>query len=274
MGLRFLSVAQGVVPISTGPIEVPILYRKARSVLAVFAVERGVLDPLLKPVELVPVPVLGGRAAVIVAFFDYQDTSIGPYHEAATASVVVPRGVAAPQHPILDFLLPSRWRRLGLYIFDLPVTTAVANAAGRELWGLPKFVTDIPFRWEGDRFEAAVCEPGSAERICSLVGYAAGGNLVPLRSLSLFSWLGSQPLRTEVDLRGVAHVVRAPAVHLHIGSRLHPMAQRLASLGLDGAMPALVQTAQSFQARLNLGRRVAVARTAEEVKESSASQAA
>ncbi|GBD25200.1 hypothetical protein HRbin30_00515 [bacterium HR30] len=273
MGLGFLSVSRAVVPVSTGPIEVPILYRKARSVLAVFPVENAALEPLLDPVGLAAVPILGERPVVVLAFFDYVDTTIGPYHEAATATVVVPRGMPKPQHPMLDLLLPLRWRRLGLYIFDLPVTTAVANAAGRELWGLPKFVTEIPFTWEGERVEAAVCDPGSHERMCSLVGYAGGGSRVPLRSLSLYSWLGSELLRTEVDLRGMAHVIRSPAFHLHIGPRLHPMAQRLANLGLDGAMPALVQLAPSFQARLNLGRRVALAGAAG-AQESVASQAA
>lgn len=256
MGLGFLSVSQAVVPITTGPIEVPILYREAQSILALFPVEPNALEAELRPLSLDPVPLLNGKPAVVVAFFDYRDTTIGPYHEAAVATIVVPQGVPRPHRPLLDFLLPANWRRSGLYIFDLPVTTDVANAAGRELWGLPKFVTEIPFSWQDDRFDVAVCEPGSNERICSLVGYAPAGGRVPLRSLSLYSWLGSYFLRTEVNLRGVARVVRSPAVHLHVGSRLHPMGQRLARLGLEGAMPALLQLAPSFQARLNLGRRV------------------
>ncbi|GIW45315.1 MAG: hypothetical protein KatS3mg077_2597 [Candidatus Binatia bacterium] len=258
MGLGFLSVSQAVVPISTGPIEVPILYREAQSILALFPLEPGALEAELRPLPLEPVPLLGGKPALVVAFFDYRDTTIGPYHEAAVATIVVPRGVARPQRPLLDFLLPPHWRRSGLYIFDLPVTTAVANAAGRELWGLPKFVTDIPFSWHDDRFDVGVCEPGCSERICSLVGYAPAGSRMPLRSLSLYSQLGSHLLRTEVNLRGMGRVVRSPAVHLHIGSRLHPMAQRLVRLGLDGAMPALLQLAPRFQARLNLGRRIPV----------------
>lgn len=271
MGLGFLSVAQAVVPTSVGPVEVPILYRKARSVLAVFPVEKSAIAPLLEPLDLEPVPVVGEQPVVIVAFFDYLDTTIGPYHEAATATVVVPRGVAKPQHPIWDFLLPARWRRLGLYIFDLPVTTEVANAAGRELWGLPKFVTEIPFEWEREQVNLAVCDPVSGERMCSLVGYAGGGGRMPLRSLLLYSWFGPQLLRTEVDLRGIAQVVRHPAFHLHLGARLHPMAQRLGDFGLDGVMPAWVQLASSFQARLNLGRRMVlpaatVARESRETK--------
>ncbi|MCX8072251.1 MAG: acetoacetate decarboxylase family protein [Candidatus Binatia bacterium] len=256
MGLGFLSVPQAVVPISTGPIEVPILYRQARSVLAVFPVDPAVLEPVLEPVGLQAVPVFSGRPVIVVAFFDYRDTTIGPYHEAAAAAVVVPRGMASPQHPLLDLLLPVRWRRLGLYIFDLPVTTPVANAAGRELWGLPKFVTDIPIAWEGERSEASVCDPVSGEPMVTLVGYAAGGSRLPLRSLFLYSWLGPALVRTEVDLRGMASVLRSPTFHLHLGARLQPMAQCLAILGLDSAMPALVQLAPSFQARLNLGRRV------------------
>jgi hypothetical protein len=255
MRFGFLDVPQAMVPISTGPIGVPILYREASSLLAVFPVEAAALASLLGGTGLVAVPLFQGRPVVVVAMFDYRDTTIGPYHEAALATFVVPENVALPQRPLLDLVLPSPWRKVGLYIFDLPVTTAVANAAGRELWGLPKFVTEIPISWRGEQFDGAVCAPGSSEPLFSLVGSVGGGSRVPLRALVLYSWLQGELLRTQVDLRGWARAIRGPAMELRVKARMHPMAERLEKLGLDGARPALVQAAPTFRARLNLGQR-------------------
>jgi hypothetical protein len=255
MRFGFLDVPQAIVPISTGPIGVPILYREASSVLAVFPVNAADMAALLRGTEFVAVPLFQGRPVAVVAMFEYRDTTIGPYHEAALATFVVPESVPPPHRPLLDLVLPSPWRKVGLYIFDLPVTTAVANAAGRELWGLPKFVTEIPIYWRGDRFDSAVCAPGSSEPLFSLTGSVGGGNRVPQRTLVLYSWLQGEVLRTRVDLRGWARAIRSPLMELRVKARLHPMAERLDNLGLDGARPAVVQAAPFFRARLNLGQR-------------------
>ena len=36
----------------------------------------------------------------------------------------------------------------GIWVVDLPVTTKEAQAAGIELWGYPKYVTDIETRFD------------------------------------------------------------------------------------------------------------------------------
>jgi hypothetical protein len=42
-------------------------------------------------------------------------------------------------------MIDSWRRRLGAYIHRLPVTTAFSCAAGRDIWGFPKFVADVSF---------------------------------------------------------------------------------------------------------------------------------
>lgn len=256
MTFGFLSAPQSIVPISTGPVGVPILYRQARSVLAVFRVKASAVSPLLEGTGLTPVPLFDGEPAVVVALFDYRDTSIGPYHEAAVATFVVPPGLPVPPHPVIQLLLPPRWRTVGLYIFDLPVTTQVANAAGRELWGLPKFVTEIPIAWNGDQFDAGVRDPRGGDFLFTLAGELTRGRSLPLRSLLLYSWLQRKLLRTVVDLRGWATAVRNPPLRLRVATRAHPMAERLVHLGLSDTSPLLAQVAPAFRARLNLGQSV------------------
>lgn len=254
--LRFLDIPQAVVRTSEGNVGVPILYRQARSVLAVFSVESGRLRDVLDDDELQPVAVADGRAVIAIALFDYRDTSIGPYHEAAVATLVVPRAWGVPARPALDLLLPVRWRRVGMYILDLPVTTAIANAAGRELWGLPKFVTEIPIDWQGEQFRGSVLAPGTDSPLVTLEGELGRGTVLPQRSILLYSRLHGELLATRVDLHGLARHTRNGALRLELGKVSHPMLQRLASLGLDGAKPLWVQVAPSFRARLHLGQRL------------------
>ena len=58
---------------------------------------------------------------------EYRKTDIGPYNEVGLTVLAL-----APGDPI-----PAN------YVVDLPVTTAVANRAGREIWGYNKFVAAI-----------------------------------------------------------------------------------------------------------------------------------
>lgn len=254
--LRFLDVPQAVVSTSEGNVGVPILYRQARSVMAVFPVEASRLRALLEDDELEPVTVADGKPVIAIAMFDYQDTSIGPYHEAAVATLVVPRAFGIPFRPALDLLLPFRWRRVGMYILDLPVTTAIANAAGRELWGLPKFVTEIPIEWQAEEFRGAVLAPGSSSPVITLKGELGRGTVLPQKAILLYSRLHGELIATRVDLYGLARHTRSTSLQLEVGAVQHPMAERLAKLGLGGAKPALVQVAPSFRARLHLGHRL------------------
>ncbi len=260
--LRFLDVPQALVATSAGNVGVPILYRKARAVMALFAAERQPLEALLHDPELELVPLAGGKPAVAVAFFAYEETSIGPYHEAAVATFVAPKALGVPARPALDMALPLRWRRVGMYILHLPVTTSIANAAGREIWGLPKFVTDIPIDWQEGHIRAAVLAPGSSAPLCTLEGELGRGRSLPLRAILLYSRLNQELIATRVDYLGLARFVRGPQLRLQVGTDTHRMARDLAALGLNGATPFLVQVLPAFQARLHFGRRLTGARPA------------
>jgi len=47
---------------------------------------------------------------------------------------------------------------IGAYVLEMPVTIPQARAAGREIWGFPKFETKIPFKLERKRFEFGVLD--------------------------------------------------------------------------------------------------------------------
>jgi hypothetical protein len=205
-----------------------------------------------------------GKAVAGVAFFDYADSSIGPYHEAAVATLVVPKALGLPRRPALDLLLPTGWRRVGMDILSLPVTTRIACTAGREIWGLPKFVTEIPISWTEQNFSAAALDPQRGTPLCTLSGRLGKGTSLPQRGVLLYSRLNQELIVTRVDFSGIAHHVRSSELELQAGEGNHPLPALLRSLGLERARPFLVQVSPAFQARLHLAQPLGVRAAREE----------
>ena len=181
---------------------------------------------------------------------------MGVYNEMGTAILVLREGEAPPAVGLLDLMRSPRTRRIGMYVVDLPVTTPLANAAGRELWGYPKFVTRIPFELSGRHFDGSVMDPDGQRRIVRLHGDAGRGVPGPPLSLATYTFLEGELLRTPVDVRGAIHIHASGSVRVQIGASDHPMATRLRTLGLDGASPALVTITDRFQSKLHAGTRV------------------
>lgn len=256
MGFGFLNVEQTVFHTSQGNVGLPILYKKTASVTALFTVPATRVVPLLAGKGLVPVQAGNGDALVPVVFFRYDETSIGSYNEAALAVVVTREGEAGPAIALADLVLPVALRRSAVHILDLPVTTAVANAAGREIWGYPKFVTDIPFTLENGHVDGSVLDPETRQEIVRLDGDLGVGVPSPGSDLLLYSHLDGELVRTQISVRALQYAHRGDGVTLHIGPSKHPMAERLRALGLEGASPKLVQSTHNFRSRLPAGVRL------------------
>lgn len=256
MGIGFLDVGQSVVHTSQGNVGLPILYRKTVAATALFAVPQARAAALLADTGLQAVQTRRGEALVAIAFFRYDETSIGPYNEAATAVLVTRAGQSSPASALAQLALPVPLRRAAMRILDLPVTTAIANAAGREIWGLPKFVTAIPFTLEQGRLDAAVQDPADGSPIVTLQGETGPGLPSPGADLLLYSHLHGELLRTRISVRALQYLHRGDGLVLRVGSSPHPMAERLRALGLDGATPRLVQTSTRFRSRLPAGERL------------------
>ena len=142
---------------------------------------------------------------------------------------------------------------VGYCVIDLPVTTAAACAAGREIWGYPKFVTPISFSLQGNRFDGAVTDPDTGKDLVRLSGNAGLGMQGPLLDLVLYSRHNGQMLRTLVNTRGGARLCLPGSVRIKVSDSKHPMAQRLNALGLNDAKPAFLFHSHALQLRLNSG---------------------
>lgn len=249
----FFQYPRTSVATSAGEVQLPILYYDDSQCMGIFLVEHAVAQAMVEAEGLDAVRVAGGSALAGVAFYEYRQTSIGNYNEVGVAIAVVPRGTPVPRLPALDMVRSLDKARVGFFILDLPVTTAIACAAGRELWGYPKFVTPIRVTLDGSHFRGGVSDPAGGGDIVTMIGNAGAAMPSPLLNLVLFSRHEGALLRTLVQTRGGGRVALPGSIKLTVGPSSHPMAHRLRQLGLDGASPAVVMYSERLQLRLNAG---------------------
>lgn len=258
----FFDVPRTTVQTSQGPVQLPILYRKTRNLNAFFMVDMRRVSEVLRHHAgdaLVPACTWGSRALVGLACYEYQDTSVGPYNELGLAVAVVPRGVKPGLRHWLQALqdVERPGHELGFHVLHLPVTTPVACAAGREIWGLPKFVTPIRYERTQRHVEMVLADPHALhpdDHILRLSGRLGPSMPAPPMSVALYATVADQWQRATVNVRGGVHLHTPGTVRLSVGQCKHPMVHTLRALGLDGARPLCVTDTDAFQSRLNQGR--------------------
>jgi len=108
-------------------------------------------SPRLYPLRLTP----RSGVTVIVAY-QYRDSDIGPYSEVAIGfPVTVDRN-----SPVLVELRRFQVEGGSVFIWQLPVTTAIARDLGVEVAGYPKFLADIEFADEAGLATCRLAEGG------------------------------------------------------------------------------------------------------------------
>lgn len=251
----FFQVPRATHETSAGGVQLPILYYDTSNVLALFRAPAGAAAELLEGTGLRPAYDLFGKTVVGLSFYEYRDTSVGPYNEVGLAIPALEEGRRRLTGAFLDLLRPLERRKIGFYVVDLPVTTEIANAAGRELWGYPKFVTDIGFQYAGRHLAMRVADPGEDVDILRLEGRLWPTLPSPSLSLVTYTMLHGHRIRATINVRGALRVGPGAGLRLSLGGSYHPMARHLAHLRLHGSKPMLVAATHRFQSRLNAGRR-------------------
>ncbi|MBV6494037.1 MAG: hypothetical protein LDLANPLL_02063 [Turneriella sp.] len=249
---KFFDVPREKVKTTKGEVELPILYYELEILLALFLVDKKPAEKLLSAVKLKPVEVPLGKTIAGLAFYRYDHTTVGTYNEVGLGIAAVPQEQVLPLLSVTDFLRRTEKRRLGFYITDLPVTTPEANAAGREIWGYPKFVTKLPMEFSDNGFKGGVFDPSGGE-ICTLSGSMRTWLKLPAFDLVTYTLLNGERIRTTIDVRGSFSYGAGWGLKLQVGSSEHVMAARLKELGFDGKSPLLVARSTSWQSRLNKG---------------------
>ncbi len=252
---NFFNLPQEVFSTSQGDVKLPIFYYDVSAALIFFWTDYQKAAKQLSGTGLQACKFFNGSALCGLAFYEYRDSDIGPYNEVGLATAVYSDKTEKPQLYLPDFLRPAQKRKLGFYIHHLPVSTEAACAAGKEIWGFPKFTTELPFSLTADHFDASVLDP-EGQIILNLRGPLNPGVPLPGFDLLLFSNHKNQQLRTIVDVKSAFKTAFATGLKLRIGPSAHPMAQTLHALGLDGVRPFVAQTTAAFLSRLHGGTAV------------------
>lgn len=195
-------------------VTLPVEVREARSAAATFVVRHEAATRLMAGTGLAPKRFPGGRALCIIAAVQYVDNDLGPYNEVAMCLAVgADRGAPA-----------------GAYIHQLPVDGEFTCAAGRGVWGFPKWMADIDIRVDTSGFRCHLAHEG--EMILDL---HVRSRPLPLPSkpaeMSAYARLDGATRRTPFTSQATGVRGGPLGARLVVGDR-HPMAQDLRSLGL------------------------------------------
>ncbi len=255
---KFWGVPRTYQDTSEGRVDLPIFFYDVRVRHLNYFVPYDRVTPLLKDTGLIPCRFFNGKALVSLIFYNYRDVGIGPYEEATTTIVVRPEMFPDPKLYLPNFLKKKgeKWT-VGAYVLEMPVTTPQARAAGREIWGFPKFETKIPYSFEGKKFEFAVLDPETDEDIVRVNGRTFSGLKMPAFDLVTYSNLNDKIMKTIVDVDAKYKNCFMGKAELKIGTSKHGMAENIRALGLEGLRPWVIQTTDKFRSRLNPGNPVA-----------------
>jgi|GEM_PF-204664 len=256
---KFFDVPKMEARTSVSAVELPMLFDKTRVRQLNYFVEPSRVGPLLSGTGLVPCRLFNGKCLVSLIFYNYREVTIGPYNEVTITVLVRPEMLPDPKFYLPNLLKKKgeSWNGTGAYVIEMPVTIPEARAAGRELWGFPKFETRTPFELSGNDFEFGVKDPSSDEWIVHVTGSMYPGVSMKGFDLVTFSNFRDKIWKTIIhtDVKYKNGVPKK--VNVKTGNSEHGMAHNIRALGLENKRPFVVQASDNFKSRLDHGVAVA-----------------
>jgi hypothetical protein len=239
-----------------GNYELPIFYQDFGYAHFIFFADYESAARKLAETAFLPCRFFNGKAGVLLNFFEYRKSAIGPYNEVGLSILCHPKkqkpGLWLPQ-----LMKDAKQWSIGAYVINLPVTTEIAYIGGVEVWNYPKFVTDITVELKGKSFKGMVADPQIKAPIFTLEGRM--GLVGPGVRLSTASFIShtthkGKPLRTltEVDARFKANMGFSGALAVNEKSG-HSMAKNLVDLGMQGKKPFGAIYAEKARMKLHEG---------------------
>jgi hypothetical protein len=214
----------------------PIRYFDVQCLVATFLVAPNQASELLVA-GLQPVLQEDGKAVVDLFCIEYRKTDIGPYNEVGLTVRAKAPGDRIPAN----------------YVVNLPVTTAVANQAGREIWGYNKFVAAIDVNSNGKAFSTALRDSDNGT-ICALEGERGASVPTPATDILTFTLHQGRLIKTVIRVLTPSLASSGDSFVFKVGMSRHPMTRNLRTVALDEARPVLIQYTDPFQALLFPGR--------------------
>lgn len=203
-------------------VTIPVEVRSARMIGAQYFVGASAAQQLIDYSGLSVVRQRGDKAVCSVNAVQYLDNDLGPYHEIAVAFVVHPHD-AAPGDKV-------SFRKPTTFIHRLPVNQSFTCAAGKGIWGFPKWVASIDI--DDRRRSTTAVMVDDDEFVLSL---EVKRSPLPLPSqemkMACYSWCEGVLRRTPWTTRTSRTTARIGGAVIELGSR-HDMATELREIGL------------------------------------------
>jgi hypothetical protein len=213
---------------------VPVEVRRAAQWSVQYLVPRTAAQRIVSPTGLEATGPVPGRALVALAVCRYDDTDLDPYHEVAVSFLVRPHD-SAPGASAARRARELATGSVGVYIHQLPVDQEFSCAAGRDIWGFPKWVASIEI--DTPAAGPAGAGTGMSARLVDgethvlTLSVTAGGRLrLPSRAPPTYSFAQGVLRRTTWTSSAEGAAGRFGGATLTLGD--HPMADELRSLGL------------------------------------------
>ena len=244
---------------SVSVVELPMLFNDVRVRHLNYFIHPSRVEPLLNGTGLVPCRFFNGKCIVSLIFYNYRDVTIGPYEELTITILVRPSMLPDPKIYITNLLKKKgeSWNGIGGYVLEMPVTSPQARAAGRELWGFPKFETEIPFKLVGRNFEFGDKDPERDDWILQVKGSHSPGFPMKGTDLVTLSNFRDRIWKTIVHTNVSYKTCFVKNLEVKVGKGMHGMAKNIYALGLHEAKPFAIWVSDDFKSRLNPGKAVA-----------------
>ncbi len=254
----FFQVPRTSVMTTQGRVDLPMFFYDMSARILNFFVDADGTLPMLEGTGLKPVRFFGAKALVNLAFMQYREVSIGGYEEVFITIMVVPEDFPRPKWPLANVLKRdgNKWT-MGGYVLEMPVTLAQARVAGREIWGYPKFETEIRFKLSFRRFEYSVLHPSSGEPLLEVSAEERRGIKRPAFDMVSFGNHNGKILRTITEVDGLYRACMVKNLRIKVGETDHRFARNIRALGLEIAKPWIALCSDALRTKLNPGVPVA-----------------
>ena len=243
-----------------GRVDLPMLFYDPALRQISFWVPLDRAAAVLEGTGLVPCEFYTHKALVTLIFFQYREVTVGAYDEVVINIMVRPSSLPKPRRYLPNLLKQNAddWNEMAGYVLEMPVTIPEARAAGRELWGYPKFETNIPFKLDGRHCEFGVDDPGTGEPLMRLRSDMGKGITVTGGDYVTYTNFEDKILRTVTRVKARVTTSLRGTVDLEVHSDSdHRLARNLRTLGLEDCRPFLFQRCDHARTRLEVGTPVA-----------------
>jgi len=240
--------------------QVPMFFYKIGARIINYFIDYARVLPKLEGTGLKPCRFFKDKAMVSLIFFNYQQVTIGGYDEVVISIMAYPESLGEPSFPFSTIMFVKKgdwWKKLGAYVLEMPVTIPAARAAGREIWGFPKFLTTITSDLSGNHFEFGVNDPDTDESIVQVKGEMGAGFSGNAFDFVSFNNYEDTIFKVVTEVNGKMKNCTCKSIEVKAGPSRHRMAKNIRDLGLENAKPFAIMSSDNLQTRLNPGKPVA-----------------